>query len=54
MSHCSELIEADSILRIDSFIDRAISEAGRFITVTRMPNLGVCLSHRFPAPLASE
>jgi len=38
MSHCSELIEANSILRIDSFIERAISEGGRFITVTRMLN----------------
>jgi len=54
MSHCLELIEADSIPRIDSFIERAISEAGDYMSVTRRPNFGVCLSHRLPAPLAGE
>ena len=38
MSQFSELIEADSILRIDSFIERGISEDARFISVTRMLN----------------
>jgi hypothetical protein len=54
MSHCLEVIEADSILRIDSFIERVISEAGEYMSVTCNSIIGVCLSHRLPAPLAGE
>ena len=34
MNQFSELIEADSILRIDSFIEMAISEGADFMSVT--------------------
>ena len=55
MSHCSELIEADSILGIGLSWRWGIEGFRRLHILTNFYCLdGVCLSHRLPAPLAGE